>query len=145
MSFEAREAGNGADLRPGGPTIISVCVTCRLSGSDEVRRIGEIMDEALRPAMASEATGAVVRAVQCLGVCNRPVTVAVSAPNGYTFVFGGLDPSTGPEAIAQFVRLYRGADYGFVPRPQRPELLRSRLVARIPATTWSPLDGRPPA
>ena len=133
-------------LKPGAPAIVSVCVTCRMDGSDEVPRIGTLMSEALLEIMPPRSSpGAIVRGVQCLGVCRRPATVAVSAPQGYTFVFGDLDPQVGAAAIATFVRLYRDADYGFVPWAQRPELLRSRLVARVPATTWSPPDGNPPA
>ena len=91
-----------------------------------------------------QAQEVLVRTVQCLGVCNRPATVAVSAPNGYTFVFGDLDSQNGQAAIAEFMRLFQITDYGFVPWAQRPEMLRTRLVARIPSVTWSPADGRPP-
>jgi len=99
----------------------------------------------LAPVLQEQAPDVVMRTVQCLGVCNRPATVAVSAQQGYTFVFGDLDPQSGPAAIAAFVKAYQEADYGFVPWAARPELLRSRLVARIPSVLWSPPDGRPPA
>ena len=102
------------------------------------------MLEALKPVIQAQAPDVKVRAVQCLGVCKRPATIAVSAPDGYTFVFGDLDPQSGVEAIATFVLSYRIGDYGFVPWIARPELLRSRLVARIPSVTWSPEDGHPP-
>lgn len=131
------------DFKPGAPTIVSVCVTCRMSATDQPR-VGELMIGALLPALAVQAPAVLVRTVQCLGVCKRPATVAISAPDGYTFVFGDLEPATAPAAIAAFVSSYRSADYGFVPWASRPELLRSRLVARIPSTTWSPPDGRPP-
>jgi predicted metal-binding protein len=130
-------------LKPGSPAIVSVCVTCRASATERPR-VGELMAEALTPMMAAQSPEVVVRRVQCLGVCRRPATIAVSAPDGYTFVFGDLEPQTGPAAITSFVNSYRDADYGFVPWASRPELLRSRLVARIPSTTWSPKDGRPP-
>jgi predicted metal-binding protein len=94
--------------------------------------------------LADHAPDVTVRPVRCLGVCKRPATIAVSAPDGYTFVFGDLDPQNGPAAVAAFVKSYRQADYGFVPWAARPELLRTRLVARIPSALWSPQDGRPP-
>jgi predicted metal-binding protein len=103
------------------------------------------MFDALAPVMAAKAPEATLRRVQCLGVCKRPATVAVSAPDGYTFVFGDLEPQTGADAIVAFVRSYRGYAHGFVPWSARPELLRSRLVARIPSPGWSPEDGNPPA
>jgi predicted metal-binding protein len=82
------------------------------------------MLDALRPVMQSNAPDVKVRAVQCLGVCKRPATIAVS--------------------ITAFALSYSMGDYGFVPWAARPELLRSRLVARIPLVKWSPEDGRPP-
>jgi predicted metal-binding protein len=131
-------------VKPGYSTIVSVCATCRASSS-EAPRVGEVMLAALAPVMQEQAPDVEVRTVQCLGVCKRPATVAVSAQQGYTFVFGDLDPQNGPAAIAAFVKAYREADYGFVPWAARPELLRSRLVARIPSVLWSPPDGKPPA
>jgi predicted metal-binding protein len=129
--------------KPFGPVVVSVCTTCRLA-SDEVTRIGAWMLEALRPVMQANAPDVKVRAVQCLGVCKRPATIAVSAPDGYTFVFGDLEPESGAPAVAAFALSYSRGDYGFVPWAARPELLRSRLVARIPSVKWSPEDGRPP-
>jgi len=108
-------------------------------------RVGALMLDALAPVLRAQAPEMKLRPVQCLGVCKRPATVAVSAADGYTFVFGDLEPQSAPAAIAAFVQSYRGVDYGFVPWIERPELLRSRLVARIPAVAWSPDDGHPPA
>jgi predicted metal-binding protein len=102
------------------------------------------MLETLRPLMWANAPEVKVRAVQCLGVCKGPATIAVSAPDGYTFVFGDLEPESGAAAVAAFVLSYSMGDY-FVPWAARPELLRSRLVARIPSVKWSPEEGRPPA
>jgi predicted metal-binding protein len=132
-------------VKPGSSTMVSVCATCRAASSTETPRVGEMMLAELTPILREQAPDVVVRTVQCLGVCRRPATVAVSAQVGYTFVFGDLDPQSGPAAIATFVKSYREADYGFVPWAVRPELLRTRLVARIPSVLWSPQDGRPPA
>jgi predicted metal-binding protein len=140
--FESAKHQSAA--KPGPSTIVSVCATCRAS-SNETPRAGEMMVAALAPVLQDQTPDVAVRTVQCLGVCRRPATIAVSAQHGYTFVFGDLDPQSGPLAIAAFVKAYRDADYGFVPWAARPELLRTRLVARIPSVLWSPKDGRPPA
>ena len=137
---EPAPSTTGSSNEVNAGVVVSVCTTCKPAEGDAA--IGQTLLDATRTAIDGAAT---VRAVQCLGVCKRPATVAVSAPDGYTFVFGDLDPQTGPEAIASFVRSYRGYEHGFVPWSQRPELLRSRLVARIPSPGWSPDDGRPPA
>ena len=110
--------------------IVSVCITCKPPDATESPCVGARMFDAARAAIPAGTAGVVVRAVQCLGVCKRPATVAVSARNGYTFVF---------------VQMYRVADYGFVPWRARPAPLRGGLVARIPSATWSPDDGHPPA
>jgi predicted metal-binding protein len=131
-------------LEPGTPAVISVCITCRAGTSNYARSPGALLRDELDRMLPSQPQKVLLRSVQCLGVCKRPATVAISAPNGYTFVFGDLDPQSGPPAIVEFARLFQTADYGFVPRAQRPEALRAHLVARIPSVTWSPADGRPP-
>jgi predicted metal-binding protein len=129
--------------RPQPPVLVSVCVTCRASPEETEVRAGTRMYEAVRDAI--DFAGAEVRPVQCLGVCKHPATVSVTAPAGYTFVFGDLNPETGADALAAFVRAYAVADYGYVPWRERPKVLRGGLVVRIPPSDWSPEDGRPPA
>jgi predicted metal-binding protein len=133
-----------ASLFPVAVTTVRVCMAWRAASSGEVPSVSEGMLAALAPAL-DQTPEVTLRAVRCLGVCRRPVTVAVSAREGYTFVFGDLDAHHGVPAIAAFVGSYRQAAYGFVPWVARPELLRSRLVARIPSVLRSPQDGRPPA
>jgi predicted metal-binding protein len=144
MNAPGQNANRLDGLQPEAPVVISVCITCRADASTDSPRPGAQLRDELNRILEGQTQGVVVRSVQCLGVCKRPATVAVSAANGYTFVFGDLDPQNGPVAIADFARLFQAADYGFVPWAQRPEVLRTRLVARIPSVTWSPPDGRPP-
>jgi predicted metal-binding protein len=133
------------DRTPSDPVIVSVCVTCRFTSEGGEMKPGPLLIDALRAAIAADKTDVVVRPVECLGVCKRPLTVAVSGPDGYTFVFGDLDAEVGAAALAAFVRSYRAADYGFVPWRERPAVLRRGLVARLPPAAWSPADGKPPA
>ena len=85
-----------------------------------------------------------VRPVQCLSVCKRPATVAVTSPDGYTFLFGDLQTGSGTAALVSFVKSYRNSDYGLVPWRERAEVLRKGMVARVPPMRWSPDDGRAP-
>ena len=119
--------------------VVSVCTTCKPAEGDAA--IGQSLLDATRAAVDGEAT---VRAVQCLGVCKRPGTVAVTAPDRYTFIFGDLQGETGAVAVAAFVKSYARANLGLVPWRERAQVIRKGLVARIPPAIWSPEDGSPP-
>lgn len=125
-----------------GPVTVSVCVSCR-GKAGEPSCAGEDLITALRAELGAGDIS--VRPVQCLGVCRRPITAAVSAADGYTFLFGDLEPAGAAAALARFVRSYRHAAYGFLPWRERAEVLPRGLVARLPPASWSPPDGRPPA
>jgi predicted metal-binding protein len=127
-----------------GPVLVSICVSCRSADGRPSCSGGELI-AALRTAFGPEDGDVTVRPVQCLGVCKRQTTVAVSAPDGYTFVFGDLNAATDATALAAFVRSYRQSDYGLVPWRDRAEVLRRGLIARVPPASWSPPDGRAPA
>jgi predicted metal-binding protein len=127
---------------PGGPVIVSVCITCKTADGGEV--VGPEMFAAVQAALGQDDAGVVVRPVQCLSVCKRPATVAVTSPDGYTFLFGDLQAESGTMALASFVRSYRNSDYGLVPWRERAEVLRKGMVARVPPMRWSPDDGRAP-
>jgi predicted metal-binding protein len=120
--------------------LISVCTSCK--SADGESGIGEALFDALTAAIGDRAIAA--RRVQCLGVCKRPATVAVSSAGGYTFLFGDLELDSGSAALASFVQFYRDAPYGLVPWRQRAEVLRKGMVARLPPARWSPDDGRAP-
>ncbi|WP_022722430.1 DUF1636 domain-containing protein [Rhodopseudomonas sp. B29] len=120
--------------------MISVCTTCK--ANDGQPGIGADLFDALQAAI--DGGVATLRRVQCLGVCKRPATVAVSSPGGYTFLFGDLATDSGPAALASFVTAYREAAYGLVPWRQRAEVLRKGMIARLPPPHWSPEDGRAP-
>ncbi|MCG6205373.1 DUF1636 domain-containing protein [Rhodopseudomonas sp. HC1] len=129
-----------ASPQPTGPVVISVCVSCK---SADGLNAGAPMLEAMRAALA-DAADVQVRPVQCLSVCKRPTTVAVTSADGYSFVFGDLVPETAAEAIASFAASYRDSPYGLVPWRQRAEVLRKGMVTRLPPLGWSPDDGRAP-
>src|SRR3954468_11210069 len=126
---------------PSGPTLVSVCITCKTADGGTV--VGPDMFESVKAAL--EASDDVqVRPVQCLSVCKRPATVAVSSADGYTFLFGDLETESGTAALKSFVTSYQASDYGLVPWRERAEVLRKGMVARVPPMAWSPDDGRAP-
>jgi predicted metal-binding protein len=127
---------------PSGPVIVSVCITCKTADGGEI--VGPEMFAAVQAALGLDDANVVVRPVQCLSVCKRPATVAVSSQDGYTFLFGDLQAESGTAALASFVESYRNSDYGLVPWRERAEVLRKGMVARVPPMRWSPEDGRAP-
>lgn len=126
---------------PVGPIVVSVCITCK--PVDGGAAVGPDMFDSVGAALA-DGDRVLVRPVQCLGVCKRPATVAVTSPDGYTFLFGDLQPASGTAAVVSFVESYRRSDYGLVPWRERAEVLRKGMVARVPPTRWSPADGSAP-
>ena len=128
---------------PAGPVVVSVCISCKAAdGSGAV--VGPDMFDALNAAFGDGDAAIMVRPVQCLSVCKRPATVAVTSPDGYTFLFGDLQTDSGSAALVSFVESYQKADYGLVPWRERAEVLRKGMVARVPPMRWSPEDGRAP-
>src|ERR1700729_3888156 len=127
---------------PGGPVVVSVCTTCKTADGGAV--VGPDMFAAVRAALGEDDPGVVVRPVQCLSVCKRPATVAVTSPDGYTFLFGDLQAESGTAALRSFVKSYQHSGYGLVPWRERAEVLRKGMLARVPPMRWSPDDGRVP-
>ncbi|HVV40602.1 MAG TPA: DUF1636 domain-containing protein [Nitrobacter sp.] len=126
---------------PAAPVVVSVCVTCKTADG---RVVGPEMFAAVTAALDASDGTVMVRPVQCLSVCKRPATVAVSSADGYTFLFGDLETESGAGALTSFVRAYRASDYGLVPWRERAQVLRKGMIARVPPLVWSPDDGRPP-
>lgn len=123
--------------------IISVCTTCKTQDA-AADVVGPKLLATVRDSASPPDPNVAVRAVQCLGVCKRPTTAAISGHGRYTFVFADLVPETGAPALRDFANAYRRAAYGLVPWRQRAQVLRRGMIARIPPAIWSPDDGAPP-
>ena len=126
---------------PDGAVVVSVCVTCKTADGGAV--LGPDMFESVKAALGS-SDQIQVRPVQCLSVCKRPATVAVTSADGYTFLFGDLQTESGTAALVSFVKSYQKSDYGLVPWRERADVLRKGMVARVPPLRWSPDDGSAP-
>lgn len=73
-----------------------------------------------------------MEAVECLSVCKRPCTIAVSGPGRWTYIYGDLNAETSVETILDGLRRYAATSDGLVPWRERPEAFRKGVVARIP-------------
>ncbi|MBP7242369.1 MAG: DUF1636 family protein [Amaricoccus sp.] len=119
-----------------GEVTVLVCSSCRRAGDGpETPRPGSRLADALADALGAAAgSGVAVRRVACLGNCSRGLSVAVYRPGCWTYVFGGLDETSGADLL-EAARLFAGAADGFMPYRGRPEALKRGLIARVP-----PLD-----
>lgn len=121
---------------PEGLTL-HVCVTCRepgAAGDAPEDRPGARLARALADAVArgEGPPGLTVESVECLSVCKRPCTVAVSAPGRWTYIYGDLDPDTSAATILDGLARYATTPDGLVPWRERPDAFRKGVVARIP-------------
>jgi predicted metal-binding protein len=76
-----------------------------------------------------------LKAVECLSVCKRACTIAVSAPDKWTYVIGDLDPARDMDALSDYLDAYARDPNGTPPLKQRPAAIRSGTIARIPPLT----------
>ncbi|MBV1706855.1 MAG: DUF1636 family protein [Hyphomicrobiales bacterium] len=122
-------------------TTIHVCTTCRAPGETleprEARAGFRLWRSLQRHAVAGEV---VINPVECLSVCKRPCTVALSAPGKWTYVYGDLVAETATAIILAGAALYGAAPDGIVAWRSRPDALKRGVVARLP-----PLEPEPSA
>ena len=113
------------------PTTVLVCATCRREGDDpEAPRAGARLAEALAAATADDPA-IEIRPVECLSVCRRPVTVGLTAPGKWTYLYGDFPPDDADGLLAA-ARLYATAPDGLLPWKDRPTALKKGVVARLP-------------
>jgi predicted metal-binding protein len=118
---------------------IFVCISCRRSlGDDEKsfdqpgRGLVEAIEARLRDGNQHRVA---VTGVDCLAVCKRPCTIALSATNKWTYLIGDLDPDTQIDEIVAAARSFAASENGIVPWRERPASFRKGVIARVP-----PLD-----
>ena len=104
-----------------------VCVTCK-AGDD---RPGQALFDALAERLRDEP-GVSLRAVECLSVCKRPCTVALSAAGKWTYVVGDLDQASHLDDIVAAARRFAQTADGLVPWRERPIPFRKGVISRTP-------------
>lgn len=112
--------------------VLYICTTCRNAdeAADSPVRAGARL---AANASAAQAPAAVaVHAVECLANCKRGPSAAMARADGWSYVFGGLDPAADGPALLEGARLLAEAPDGLMPWRGRPEALKRGIVARIP-------------
>ncbi|KPF69670.1 metal-binding protein [Bosea sp. AAP35] len=127
--LEPPRPGTGADC-----VRILVCASCRAAGGDpDAPRPGAVLAAGLRQALdAGDRQAVTVETVECLSVCKRPCTVALTGEGRWTYIYGDLDPAMGVETLLTFARQYGSTPDGIVPWRERAEAIRKGVVARLP-------------
>ena len=133
-SFSAGTADNAsADSDALSGVTVIVCASCRdEAGSDAHPRAGELLADDTRQAAAADNIR--VRTVECLGNCKRRLSAAILRDGCWSYVFGDLTLTSGPDLVTG-AKLFATSTDGLIPWHGRPDSLKRGLVARIP-----PLD-----
>lgn len=124
----------GESEAPGRDAVtLLVCSSCRREGDGpgEPRPGSRLADAVRAAAVEGVAVSVAVRRVACLGNCGRGLSVAVYRPGCWTYVFGGLDESSGADLL-EGARLLAASSDGFMPYRDRPAALKRGLIARVP-------------
>jgi predicted metal-binding protein len=124
---------------------VFVCTSCRRPRetlSDICDFPGRTVLEELPKRLTQEADYATVRVVpvECLAVCKRPATIALSGEGRWMYLIGDLDPECHLDEIASAVRAYAATENGFVPWRDRPPAFRRGVIARIPPLGFDQTD-----
>jgi len=120
---------------PAGPDVtIFVCITCKPADHPpESIRPGARMFDAVEARLADCGDTAVaLRAVECLSVCKRPCTVALSGPGKWTYVVGDLEVEANAGDVIDAALKFAATSDGLVPWRERPKSFRSGVVSRVP-------------
>lgn len=119
-------------------TELIICTTCRPAGeSRDLPAAGEALLEAVQIAAwgldDAQQARIHVRGMACLSGCARACTVAFQAPGKYTYFFGDLfaDEVTATQVLA-CAQLHAYSADGNLLRKERPERMRSGILARLP-------------
>lgn len=115
---------------------IFVCVSCQRpigEAGETFDRPGRELVEALQVRLADERpTGVTVAPVDCLAVCKRPCTIALSGEGKWTYLIGDLDAGAHADEIVAAARSFAASDNGIVPWKERPVSFRKGVIARVP-------------
>lgn len=120
------------------PTTLHVCISCRSEGEAlEPRdaRAGARLFAALKSAAEAAGRDIAIVPVDCMSVCKRPVTVGLSAPGKWTYVYGDFAKVSPEEAAATLLdglARYEATGDGIIPWKERPEALKRGVIARLP-------------
>ena len=119
---------------------LHVCTTCKIAplpgsatAASEPR--GQALYDRLLDTIASQglADRVNLQPVECLSVCKRAATVAVSGTGRWTYVYGDIEPDRDLDTLIAGILAYAEAPAGLIPWKERPQIFKKGVVARIPS------------
>jgi len=123
-----RPAQEGGQDRPSHSVTIDVCISCR--APDGSGRDGRQLFERLEAACAGQ-DGIAVRSVECMAVCDRPVTFALRGPGLWSYVIGDADPETQAEEVIAAAKAVAASPHGVPKLKERPPVFRRGVICRL--------------
>ena len=118
-------------------TTIYVCTTCKTADDPSPERAGARLVKALQEVATTHEADVTIEGVECLSVCKRPCTVAFSAQDKWTYVYGDFTADDSAEAILACAAQYRATTDGLIPWKERPDALKKGVIARLPPSLTS--------
>ena len=109
--------------------IVSVCARCTLKKQDSYQQ--QLVIDELRSGLAD---GVQLQEVRCMAACDKPISVGISGHGKASYLFGGITSKEHVLALVEFVGQYQKSKNGWTNSKERPKALRSKTVARIPAS-----------
>ena len=73
--------------------------------------------------------------VDCLAVCDRPVTIAFQAQGKWSYTIGDVDPELDLDDIVVAGKLIAISTSGLLKMAERPKFFRNGVVSRLPSLT----------
>jgi predicted metal-binding protein len=114
---------------------IFVCVSClpRVGEANGAGSPGKTLVAAITDRLAADGiTDVTVRPVECLAVCKRPCTIAMTAPGKWTYIIGDLEPDAHAGDIVSAAVAFQRSENGIVPWKERPAAFRKGVISRVP-------------
>ena len=118
-------------------TTIYVCTTCKTADDPSPERAGARLIKALEQSASTPGSQFKIEGVECLSVCKRPCTIAFSAKDKWTYVYGDFTADDSAEHILACAAQYQAANDGLIPWKERPDALKKGVIARLPPSLTS--------
>jgi len=117
---------------------IFICVSCTVEGARSDQPGRDLFETVKGKLAARPECTAIVKAVDCLAVCKRPCTIALSGEGKWTYVVGDLGPEVNADDVIAAAEAYGATANGIIPWRERPQSFRKGVISRIPPLSFQP-------